>query len=98
MSQKIAELGGKAVTLSGPDGYIYDPDGITTEEKFNYMLEMRASSAAHASLPLFWDISRPETATPPALTALDGATIMFFWGPARADPLVCFFQFFCRNL
>jgi len=36
-------MGGKAVTLSGPDGYIYDPDGITTEEKFNYMLEMRAS-------------------------------------------------------
>ncbi len=42
-AKKIAELGGKAVTLSGPDGYIYDPDGITTEEKFNYMLEMRAS-------------------------------------------------------
>ena len=32
-----------AVTLSGPDGYIYDPEGITTEEKINYMLEMRAS-------------------------------------------------------
>ena len=42
-AKKIAELGGKAVTLSGPYGYIYDPDGITTEEKFNYMLEMRAS-------------------------------------------------------
>lgn len=42
-AKKIAELGGKAVTLSGPDGYIYDPDGITTEEKINYMLEMRAS-------------------------------------------------------
>jgi glutamate dehydrogenase (NADP+) len=40
---KIAELGGKAVTLSGPDGYIYDPDGITTKEKIDYMREMRAS-------------------------------------------------------
>ena len=42
-AKKIAELGGKAVTISGPDGYIYDPDGIVTEEKINFMLEMRAS-------------------------------------------------------
>ncbi|QOR35045.1 NADP-specific glutamate dehydrogenase [Clostridium sp. 'deep sea'] len=42
-AQKISDLGGKAVTLSGPDGYIYDPDGITGEEKINYLLEMRAS-------------------------------------------------------
>jgi len=41
--KKLAELGAKAVTLSGPDGYIYDPEGIVTEEKINYMLEMRAS-------------------------------------------------------
>ena len=41
--KKIAELGGKAVTVSGPDGYVYDPDGIVTEEKINYLLEMRAS-------------------------------------------------------
>ncbi|MBR6407122.1 MAG: NADP-specific glutamate dehydrogenase [Clostridia bacterium] len=41
--KKITELGGKAVTISGPDGYIYDPDGISTDEKINYMLEMRAS-------------------------------------------------------
>ena len=41
--KKITELGGKVVTLSGPDGYIYDEDGINTEEKINYMLEMRAS-------------------------------------------------------
>ena len=40
---KIAELGGKAITLSGRDGYILDEDGITTPEKLNYMLEMRAS-------------------------------------------------------
>ena len=41
--QKITELGGKVVTISGPDGYIYDPDGINTPEKINYLLEMRAS-------------------------------------------------------
>ena len=41
--KKINELGGKVVTISGPDGYIYDPDGIATEEKIAYMLEMRAS-------------------------------------------------------
>lgn len=40
---KINELGGKVVTLSGPDGYIYDKDGIATEEKINFMLEMRSS-------------------------------------------------------
>ena len=40
---KITELGGKVVTISGPDGYIYDPDGVSTPEKINYMLEMRAS-------------------------------------------------------
>lgn len=42
-AKKIAELGGKAVTISGPDGYVYDPDGIITEEKINYLLEMRSS-------------------------------------------------------
>ena len=41
--KKAAELGAKVVTLSGPDGYIYDADGITTEEKINFMLEMRSS-------------------------------------------------------
>lgn len=42
-AKKLAELGAKAVTLSGPDGYIYDPEGVVTEEKINFMLEMRAS-------------------------------------------------------
>ncbi len=41
--KKIAELGGIPVTISGPDGYVYDKDGIITEEKLNYLLEMRAS-------------------------------------------------------
>lgn len=40
---KVAELGGKVVTLSGPDGYIYDPDGIKGE-KIDYMLKLRASN------------------------------------------------------
>ena len=41
--KKVNELGGKVVTISGPDGYIYDKDGISTEEKINFMLEMRSS-------------------------------------------------------
>ena len=41
--KKVTELGGKVVTISGPDGYVYDPDGISTDEKIDFMLEMRAS-------------------------------------------------------
>ena len=41
--KKVNQLGGKVVTLSGPDGYIYDPDGIK-DEKVDYMLELRASN------------------------------------------------------
>ena len=41
--KKIHELGGKALTISGPDGYVYDKDGIVTDEKIAYLLEMRAS-------------------------------------------------------
>ncbi len=41
--KKVNALGGKVVTISGPDGYIYDKDGISTEEKVNFLLEMRAS-------------------------------------------------------
>ena len=40
---KVTELGGKVVTLSGPDGYIHDPEGISGE-KIEYMLELRASN------------------------------------------------------
>lgn len=39
---KATELGAKVVTISGPDGYVYDPDGICGE-KIDYMLELRAS-------------------------------------------------------
>jgi glutamate dehydrogenase (NADP+) len=38
---KVNELGGKVVTISGPDGYIYDQDGISGK-KIDFMLEMRA--------------------------------------------------------
>lgn len=41
-AKKATELGGKVVTLSGPDGYIYDPAGLD-DEKIEYMLELRAS-------------------------------------------------------
>jgi len=40
---KVRDLGGKVVTLSGPDGYIYDKDGVITDEKINFLLEMRSS-------------------------------------------------------
>ncbi|HZH73665.1 MAG TPA: Glu/Leu/Phe/Val dehydrogenase dimerization domain-containing protein, partial [Mariniphaga sp.] len=40
---KINELGGKVVTISGPDGYVYDPEGVSNE-KVDYLLELRASN------------------------------------------------------
>ncbi len=46
--QKVAELGGKVVTISGPDGYVYDPDGVVTDEKINYLVEMRLSGRDRA--------------------------------------------------
>ena len=39
---KATQLGAKVITISGPDGYIYDPDGISGE-KIDYMLELRSS-------------------------------------------------------
>jgi glutamate dehydrogenase (NADP+) len=41
--EKVTELGGKVTTLSGPDGFIHDKDGISGE-KIHYMLKMRASA------------------------------------------------------
>jgi glutamate dehydrogenase (NADP+) len=40
---KATELGAKVVTISGPDGYVYDPDGISGE-KIEFMLDLRASN------------------------------------------------------
>ena len=41
-AKKISQLGGKVLTISGPDGYVYDEDGISGE-KVDYLLEMRTS-------------------------------------------------------
>jgi glutamate dehydrogenase (NADP+) len=41
-AQKATQLGAKVITISGPDGYVYDPDGLN-DEKVGYMLELRAS-------------------------------------------------------
>ena len=41
-TKKATELGAKVVTISGPDGYVYDPDGISGD-KIEYMLELRNS-------------------------------------------------------
>ena len=41
-AKKATELGAKVITISGPDGYIYDPAGLD-DEKIEYMLELRAS-------------------------------------------------------
>ena len=40
---KASELGAKVVTISGPDGYVYDPEGISGK-KVDYMLKLRASN------------------------------------------------------
>jgi len=42
-AKKATELGAKVITISGPDGYIYDEEGLN-EEKIEYMLELRASN------------------------------------------------------
>ncbi|MBI9104023.1 MAG: NADP-specific glutamate dehydrogenase [Spirochaetales bacterium] len=41
---KATELGAKVVAISGPDGYIYDKEGVSTPEKWNYMLRLRSSN------------------------------------------------------
>ena len=41
-AKKATELGAKVITISGPDGYIYDPAGLDAE-KIAFMLELRAS-------------------------------------------------------
>ena len=41
--RKAQELGAKVITLSGPDGYVYDPDGVCGSEKIDYLVEMRSS-------------------------------------------------------
>ena len=43
IAKKATELGAKVITLSGPDGYVYDPDGVSTPEKIAYLVTMRNS-------------------------------------------------------
>jgi glutamate dehydrogenase (NADP+) len=42
-AKKATEMGAKVVTLSGPDGYVYDPEGLN-DEKIEFMLELRNSN------------------------------------------------------
>ena len=42
--KKAADLGAKVTYFAGPDGYIYDPEGVATPEKIAYLVEMRASN------------------------------------------------------
>ena len=48
--RKAAQLGAKVVTLSGPDGYIYDPDGVAGQEKLDFLLEMRSKGQDRVSV------------------------------------------------
>ena len=45
--KKAAELGAKVTYMSGPDGYVHDEEGIITEEKLNFILQMRQSDPMH---------------------------------------------------
>ena len=42
----MSQLGGKVVTLSDPTGYIYDKDGVITDEKIEYMLKLREDTSS----------------------------------------------------
>ena len=42
-------MGTATVNFAGPDGYIHDPDGVNTDEKLNYILEMRAVDPMHCA-------------------------------------------------
>lgn len=39
-AEKVLQLGGKVLTMSDSDGYIYDPDGID-REKLDYIMELK---------------------------------------------------------
>ena len=45
--KKAAELGAKVTYMAGPDGYVHDEDGINTEEKLNFILQMRKDDPMH---------------------------------------------------
>lgn len=60
--KKATQLGAKVITISGPDGYIYDPDGISGE-KIDYLLELRNSGN---------DICQPYAEKFPGATFFEG--------------------------
>jgi len=43
-AMKATELGAKVVAISGPDGYIYDEEGVGTPEKWAFMQYLRSSN------------------------------------------------------
>ncbi|MFA7167694.1 MAG: Glu/Leu/Phe/Val dehydrogenase dimerization domain-containing protein, partial [Sphaerochaetaceae bacterium] len=43
-AMKASQLGAKVVTISGPDGYVIDENGVGTEEKWAFMQQLRASN------------------------------------------------------
>jgi len=45
--KKAAELGAKVTYMAGPDGYVHDESGINTEEKLNFILDMRQKDPMH---------------------------------------------------
>lgn len=45
--KKAAELGAKVTYMSGPDGYIHDEEGITSQKKINFILKMREKDPLH---------------------------------------------------
>ena len=47
--KKAAELGAAVTYFAGPDGYIHDPEGVTTEEKLQFILDMRAKDPMHCA-------------------------------------------------
>ncbi len=44
LCMKLSELGARVITLSGPDGYIVDENGVATPEKWDYMCQLRSSN------------------------------------------------------
>ena len=44
IAKKVKELGGKVITFSGSDGFIYDKDGLNTDEKIDYIYNMRVNN------------------------------------------------------
>ena len=45
--KKANELGAKVTYISGPDGYVHDEEGVTSEEKLNFILELRKNDPMH---------------------------------------------------